>query len=64
MKKYPAEFPKGEHQNCQTLTDLVLEHLPRDGSQGRARRFAKGRTCGDRTTTRTASSFCSTAKWR
>ncbi|MGI8899199.1 MAG: Crp/Fnr family transcriptional regulator [Pyrinomonadaceae bacterium] len=42
MKKFPAEFPKGDHQNCQTLTDLVLEHLPRDGSHGRARRFAKG----------------------
>jgi len=42
MKEYPAEFPKGNHQNCLTLTDLVLEHLPRDGSQGRTRRFEKG----------------------
>ncbi len=41
-KKYPLEFPEGEHQNCQTLTGLTLEHLPRDGSLGRIRRYPNG----------------------
>lgn len=41
LREYPAEFPKGQHQNCQTLTALTAEHLPRDGSLGRRRRYYK-----------------------
>ncbi|MBA3440809.1 MAG: Crp/Fnr family transcriptional regulator [Pyrinomonadaceae bacterium] len=41
-KKYPLEFPEGEHQNCQTLTGLTVEHLPRDGSLGRIKRYRSG----------------------
>ena len=29
------------HLSCQTLTRLTLEHLPRDGSLGRTRRYEK-----------------------
>ncbi|MGH9942477.1 MAG: Crp/Fnr family transcriptional regulator, partial [Pyrinomonadaceae bacterium] len=42
MKRYSLEFPKGEHQNCRALTGLTLEHLPRDGSLGRVRRYRRG----------------------
>jgi CRP-like cAMP-binding protein len=34
------KFP--HHRDCQTLTGLTLEQLPRDGSLGRVRRYAKG----------------------
>jgi CRP-like cAMP-binding protein len=33
-------FP--HHRDCQALTGITLDHLPRDGSLGRVRRFAKG----------------------
>jgi CRP/FNR family cyclic AMP-dependent transcriptional regulator len=33
-------FP--HHLDCDTLTGLTLDHLPRDGSLGRIRRYAKG----------------------
>lgn len=42
LREYPFEFPPGEHQNCRTLTELTLDHLPRDGSLGRLRRYRKG----------------------
>jgi CRP-like cAMP-binding protein len=34
------KFP--HHRDCEALTGITLEHLPRDGSLGRVRRFAKG----------------------
>lgn len=40
-----SENDKSEFSNhlaCQTLTGLALEHLPRDGSLGRIRRYRKG----------------------
>ena len=33
-------FP--HHRDCETLTGITLDHLPRDGSLGRVRRYAKG----------------------
>lgn len=42
LKSYPAEFPKGDHRPCQTLTELTLAHMPRDGSHGGARMYRKG----------------------
>ncbi len=30
------------HLSCQTMTGLTLEHLPKDGSLGRTRRYHKG----------------------
>jgi CRP/FNR family transcriptional regulator, cyclic AMP receptor protein len=33
-------FP--HHRDCDALTGITLEHLPRDGSLGRIRRYAKG----------------------
>lgn len=41
-KRYPLEFPEGEHRNCQALTGLTSEHLPQDGSLGRLRRYDDG----------------------
>lgn len=41
-KKYPLEFPAEEHGNCRALTQLTLDHLPRDGSLGRRREYANG----------------------
>lgn len=41
-KEYPFEFPPNQHQDCQTLTELTIEHLPRDGSLGRALSYRKG----------------------
>jgi Cyclic nucleotide-binding domain len=35
-----SKFP--HHLDCETLTGLTLDHLPRDGSLGRVRRFTKG----------------------
>lgn len=40
-KEYPFEFPPNQHQDCQTLTELTIEHLPRDGSLGRVLRYRK-----------------------
>ncbi len=40
-KEYPFEFPPNQHQDCQTLTELTIEHLPRDGSLGRLLRYRK-----------------------
>ena len=34
------KFP--HHRDCEALTGLTMDHLPRDGSLGRVRRFAKG----------------------
>ena len=34
-KEYPFEFPPNQHQDCRTLTELTVEHLPHDGSLGR-----------------------------
>jgi len=34
------KFP--HHCDCEALTGITLDHLPRDGSLGRVRRFAKG----------------------
>ena len=34
------KFP--HHLDCQALTGITLDHLPRDGSLGRLRRYAKG----------------------
>ncbi len=41
-KEYPFEFPPDQHQDCQTLTELTIEHLPQDGSLGRVLRYRKG----------------------
>ena len=41
-KEYPFEFPPNQHQDCQTLTELTIEYLPRDGSLGRVLRYRKG----------------------
>jgi CRP-like cAMP-binding protein len=35
-------FPFAEHRTCLTLTRLSVNHLPRDGSLGRVRKFRKG----------------------
>ncbi|MCA1590772.1 MAG: Crp/Fnr family transcriptional regulator [Acidobacteria bacterium] len=42
MEEYPFEFPPGQHQDCVTLTELTIEHLPHDGSLGQILEFAKG----------------------
>ena len=34
------KFP--HHRDCEALTGITLDHLPRDGSLGRVRRFRKG----------------------
>ena len=34
------KFP--HHRDCEAMTGITLDHLPRDGSLGRIRRFAKG----------------------
>jgi CRP-like cAMP-binding protein len=36
------DTPKSHHRNGEALTGITLDHLPRDGSLGRVRRFAKG----------------------
>ena len=39
----PMDTPKfPHHRDCEALTGITLDHLPRDGSLGRVRRFAKG----------------------
>lgn len=40
-KEYPFEFPPDQHQDCRTLTELTIEHLPQDGSLGRVLRCRK-----------------------
>ncbi len=42
LKEYPFEFPPNQHQDCQTLTELTIEHLPRDGSLGHIFSYRKG----------------------
>ncbi len=44
LEKYPVKFPLGEHRACQSLTELTLEHMPRDGAHGRVRNYRKGVT--------------------
>jgi CRP/FNR family cyclic AMP-dependent transcriptional regulator len=34
-------FPKGEHENCRTLTEITVAHLPADGSLGALFQFAR-----------------------
>jgi hypothetical protein len=34
------KFP--HHRDCEALTGITVDHLPRDGSLGRVRRYAKG----------------------
>lgn len=41
LKRYAPEFPPGSHQNCRTLTELTLDHMPRDGSRGRLWSYRK-----------------------
>jgi CRP-like cAMP-binding protein len=36
------KFPKGEHGNCRTLTELTVENLPADGSSGALLQFRRG----------------------
>ncbi len=40
-KEYPFEFPPNQHRDCQTLTELTIDHLPHDGSLGRLLRYRK-----------------------
>jgi CRP/FNR family cyclic AMP-dependent transcriptional regulator len=40
-RRYEAKFPHGEHEDCQALTSLTIEHLPPDGSLGRVRRYRR-----------------------
>ncbi len=40
-KEYPFEFPPDQHADCQTLTELTIEHLPHDGSLGRVLGYRK-----------------------
>ena len=40
-KEYPFEFPPNQHQDCETLTELTIEHLPHDGSLGRTLKYHK-----------------------
>jgi CRP-like cAMP-binding protein len=35
-----SKFP--HHRDCEALTGITLDHLPREGALGRLRRFAKG----------------------
>ena len=37
----PRLFP--HHRDCESLTGITLDHLPRDGSLGRVRQYAKGK---------------------
>jgi CRP/FNR family transcriptional regulator len=37
---HTPKFP--HHLDCEALTGITLDHLPRDGSLGRIRRYAKG----------------------
>ena len=41
-KIYPFEFPPDQHRDCETLTELTIEHLPQDGSLGQNVEFRKG----------------------
>ena len=34
-QQYPFEFPPNQHTDCETLSELTIEHLPHDGSLGR-----------------------------
>jgi len=39
MAEEILKFPHGEHEDCRALTELTVEHLPRDGGLGRPRRY-------------------------
>jgi CRP-like cAMP-binding protein len=42
-RESPMNTPKfPHHRDCEALTGITLDHLPRDRSLGRVRRFAKG----------------------
>ncbi len=34
--------PLPDHRSCQALTGITVQHIPRDGSLGRVRRYSKG----------------------
>jgi CRP-like cAMP-binding protein len=38
---FEPKFPHGEHQDCQALTELTVNHLPADGSLGVPRRYRR-----------------------
>lgn len=40
-KESPIKLPFNRHKDCQTLTELTIEHLPKDGSLGRKLRHRK-----------------------
>ncbi|MEO6589676.1 MAG: Crp/Fnr family transcriptional regulator [Pyrinomonadaceae bacterium] len=40
-KKYPFGFPPNQHQDCQVLSELTIEHLPHDGSLGKILNYRK-----------------------
>lgn len=40
-KIFPFEFPPDQHADCRALSELTIEHLPRDGSLGRVSRYRK-----------------------
>ena len=35
------KFPQGEHENCRTLSEVTIEHLPADGSLGALLEFPR-----------------------
>ncbi len=42
MTRYEPKFPHKQHEDCRVLTELTINHLPRDGSLGRPRRYRHG----------------------
>ncbi|MEO6588225.1 MAG: Crp/Fnr family transcriptional regulator [Pyrinomonadaceae bacterium] len=40
-KIYPFKFPPNQHQDCRTLSELTIEHLPQDGSLGQIFNYRK-----------------------
>ncbi|MBD0373807.1 MAG: Crp/Fnr family transcriptional regulator [Pyrinomonadaceae bacterium] len=40
-KRGEPKFPKGEHEDCQALTELTRDYLPPDGSLGVVRRYSR-----------------------
>jgi hypothetical protein len=56
------KFPN--HRDCEALTGITLDHLPRDGSLGRVRRYTRrAPSCGNPTTRRIASISFEAAEW-
>lgn len=41
-KVYEPRFGYKKHEDCQSLTQLTIENLPRDGTVGRSYRFRRG----------------------